>query len=230
MKPERRTRCAAGAGEIVVRGRSCARAGKTVRPSQPCGSRPRCVTRPFFSSSCALEEPAHGARVEHVLGREHARGQRRLVVAGQHRHHGLGHDRAVIQLGADEMHRGASHLAAFLDRPAMRVQAGERGQQRRVDVEHAALVARHEFRRQDAHEAGQHDQVGRVAVDGLGQRRVERGAVGEGLVVEHRGGDAAAPGRIAGRAASARLLMTATTRPGQSCASDARTIASRFEP
>ena len=63
-----------------------------------------------------------------------------------------------------------------------------------------------------------------------GQRRVEGRAVGEGLVVQHLGGDAHRLGGLAGPRASARLLITATTRPGQSCASDARTIASRFEP
>jgi len=138
----------------------------------------------------ALDEPAHRARVEHMLGRQHAPRERGLVVAGQHRHHRLRDDRPVVQFGADEMHRGAGHLATGIDRPAMRVQPRERRQQRRMDVEHPARVARHELRRQDAHEAGQHDQVRRMAVDRLGQRRVECRAVRESLVVEHLGGDA----------------------------------------
>ena len=41
-----------------------------------------------------------------------------------------------------------------------------------------------------AHEPGEHDQVGRMGVDALGERLVEAGAVGVGLVVDDRGGDA----------------------------------------
>ena len=56
-------------------------------------------------------------------------------------------DRPVVELGGDEVHRRAGHLAAGLDRAPVRVQAGERRQQRRMDVEHAAGVALHEARR-----------------------------------------------------------------------------------
>ena len=59
-----------------------------------------------------------------------------------------------------------------------------------MDVEHPPVVARDERGRQDAHEAGQHDEVGRVRVDGVGQRRVEGRAIGERPVVEHAGRDA----------------------------------------
>jgi hypothetical protein len=47
-----------------------------------------------------------------------------------------------------------------------------------MDIDHAAAVALDECRRQDAHEAGQHEQIRRVAVDFRGERGVEGGPVG----------------------------------------------------
>ncbi len=56
--------------------------------------------------------------------------------------------------------------------------AREVRQQAGVDVEQPPFVVAHEARREDAHEARQHDQrrvaVGVVAVDALHQRRVKR--------------------------------------------------------
>src|SRR5262245_10706577 len=59
-----------------------------------------------------VEEPAHRARIDHVLLLEDARGEARRIVAVEHRHGGLDHDRAVIELGGDEMNRAAVHLYA----------------------------------------------------------------------------------------------------------------------
>jgi hypothetical protein len=70
------------------------------------------------------------------------------------------------------------------------VQSGEQRQQRRVDVQHAAGVVLDEGHGQDAHEAGQHHQVGREAVDGLLQGGVEGFARREFLVVDHGGRNA----------------------------------------
>jgi hypothetical protein len=62
-------------------------------------------------------------RVDHVLGGQHARGQRVFVVAGPHRHHALHDDGAVVELGRHEVHGGAGHLAAGGQRAPVRVQA-----------------------------------------------------------------------------------------------------------
>jgi len=70
------------------------------------------------------------------------------------------------------------------------LQPAEGRQQRRVDVQQPAGVARDELGRQDAHEAGQHHQVGLVPVDLLGQRGVEGGAIGMRAVVQTDRGDA----------------------------------------
>ena len=72
----------------------------------------------------------------------------------------------------------------------MRVQPLIRGQQRGVDVEHATGIAVDEHRGENAHEAGQDDQVGRMAIDDLDQRSVIGLAVVVFLMGQHHGVDA----------------------------------------
>src|SRR5438105_12120470 len=79
------------------------------------------------------------ARIDDVLLRQHARGQAFGRVAGQYRNDGLFEDRAVVELGGHLVHGGARDLAAGVDRALVRVQAGKRGQQRRVDIDEPAL-------------------------------------------------------------------------------------------
>lgn len=137
-----------------------------------------------------FDEPAHGARIDDVLLLQQARRQRIRRIAGAHLDGGLQHDRAVVQFGGHEMDRCAVHLDAHGQCLLVRMQPGKAGQQRRMDIEQASCVALHEARRQDAHETRQHHQIRREAVDGRGQGGVEAVAVGEGLVVDHGGGDA----------------------------------------
>ena len=139
----------------------------------------------------AFDQPRDRARIEAMLLREDARRERRLVVAREHRHHRLGDDRAVVELGGDEMDARPARLAARLDRTPVRLQPGERRQQRRMDVDEAAVEAAHEGGAEDAHEAGQRDDVGAVALDALGERVVEVLAVRERAVIDDLGGDAA---------------------------------------
>jgi hypothetical protein len=138
----------------------------------------------------ALDEPSHRQRVDAVLGGQHAVGQGLGIVVGSQRHHRLQHDRPMVQFGCDEVHRGAAQLAAGLDGALVRVQPREGRQQRRVDVEQPALEAAHEALAEDAHEAGQHQQVRGEGIDGPGQRVVESLARGEVLVRHDRSGDA----------------------------------------
>lgn len=56
---------------------------------------------------------------------------------------------------------------------------GPRGQQRGMDVEHAALEGTHEFRREDAHVARQHDEFRVHGRHARTQRELVRGAVRE---------------------------------------------------
>jgi hypothetical protein len=152
-----------------------------------------------------------------VLLRQHARGERVLAVVRIHRHGGLDDDGAVVERRRDEVHRAAVHAAAGFEGAAVGVQAGEGRQQRGMDVHQAALVAPHEILAEDAHEAGQHDEVGRVAVDLGGQRGIEQLARGMFGMRHHGGGNAVGAGRLQ-PLGIALLLITAAMRQG-SCAS-----------
>ena len=124
-----------------------------------------------------------------MLLRQHACGQRRLVVVGAHRHRGLDHDRSIVELGGHEVHRRAMQLHPGLERAPVRMQPRKRRQQRGMDVEQPALVAAHEALGEHAHETREHDQIRRMGVDAFGQRGVEAGAVGVRGVIDHRGGN-----------------------------------------
>ena len=81
-----------------------------------------------------------------MLLRQHARRQRRRVVARQHRHRRLRQDRPRIHRLGDQMHGAAMQLHPGRQRPRMRVQAGEGRQQAGVDVQHPPGPARRRSR------------------------------------------------------------------------------------
>jgi hypothetical protein len=105
-----------------------------------------------------------------VFLRQHPRaeGVGRVVVA--HRHRRLRDDRPGVHFRRDEMHRAAVDFHAIGQRALMRVQALVGGQQGRVDVEHPARPALDEPRRQQAHEAGETDDLDAARL----QRRLHR--------------------------------------------------------
>ena len=90
-----------GAEVVAPVGRSAGR-GDAVALA-PIGSRPArssTRTRPEATSASAC-------RVEPMLRREHARGERLRRIAGKHRHGRLRDDRPVVDGGSHEMHRAA---------------------------------------------------------------------------------------------------------------------------
>ena len=70
------------------------------------------------------------------------------------------------------------HGCAGVERALVRVQAFESRQQRRVNVDEAAVKMRDKRRRQDAHEAGQRDQIRRERFHPPPQRVEELRGVG----------------------------------------------------
>ena len=121
----------------------------------------------------AVDKPAHGARVDHMLLRQHARGEAFGVVVRQHRHGGLDHDRAVVELSGHKMHRCTVQLAARSERALVGVQTRKGRQQRGVNVEQAAIVVAYKRGRENAHETGQHHEIRRVGINRGDQRGVE---------------------------------------------------------
>ena len=85
--------------------------------------------------------------------------------------HRAGVDAAVV---LDEVHRDAEDLHAVVERLLDRADAGERRQQRRMDVDDRALEAPQERAREDRHVAGEHDELDVALGHPVGDRRVAR--------------------------------------------------------
>lgn len=122
----------------------------------------------FIVSAC---DQGNGFGVGNVLLGKDALGQRMRVVCGKDWHKALQDDDAVIQVFVHEMHGAAGDLYPIVEGLGLRVQAGERRQKGRVDVEDATGEGRDELGRKQTHVAGQAneiDAVGCQAGDDLG--------------------------------------------------------------
>ena len=117
-------------------------------------------------------EPPRGSSA--VLLALDSRVQRGRIVGGQHRDRHLRDDRPAVEARVDEVNRHAGDLHAVRDRLRRRIDAGERGQQRRVRVDDPQRIAIDEVRREHAHEAGEHDELDAVRVERRDQRVLER--------------------------------------------------------
>src|SRR5438132_8185136 len=89
----------------------------------------------------ALAEPANRLREDAVLLDEYARGERFLRVIGHNGHGRLNDDRTAVELRGDKVHRTAVDAHAGFERAAVRVKTGERGQERRMNVQETAPIA-----------------------------------------------------------------------------------------
>ncbi len=118
------------------------------------------------------EERGHGTGKQPVLRRVEPLEQGGLVVVGEHGHGLLRHDRPAVEGRVDEVHGHAGDGHAGGERVADRVQARERRQQRRVDVEDPAVEPPAHRRPDDPEVAGKHDGVGRHGCQRVGQDRV----------------------------------------------------------
>lgn len=107
---------------------------------------------------------------------EDAGGEGVGVVARQNRNGRLSDDRSGVHLRADEMNSAAGDFDAGFNHPPMDVEALERRQQRRVDVEQFAVPAFDEAGGQNAHEAGEADEFDVGRGKGFYQRGFEGGA------------------------------------------------------
>src|ERR1035437_6882763 len=88
----------------------------------------------------ALDEPAHGQRIDLVLFSQYPLREARLIIAIEHRHGRLHDDRAVIERRRHEMNRTAMHANAFLQGAPVRMQTGEGRQQGGMDIDQTTSV------------------------------------------------------------------------------------------
>src|SRR4051794_38888682 len=102
-------------------------------------------------------------------------------------------DRPAIDALVDEMHRNSGNFDPVFERLLDRVDALEGRQQRRMHVDDAVGEAPDKAGREDLHPAGEHDQLGSVAVDPVRECRIAGGAI-RGRARRIGGG-----GRIRGR-------------------------------
>ncbi len=119
---------------------------------------------------------------------EDARGERLDGVVGQHANGLLQDDGPAVDLDAHEVGRAPRNAHAVGKGLFLGVHSGERGEQRRVDVDEAVEVVVDERLGHDAQVPGVHEQVGRVLVDDADGLRVELLA-GERAGFEHLRGD-----------------------------------------
>jgi len=132
----------------------------------------------------------YGHRIKPMLHGQHPRRQPIRMVIGQHRHHGLGQDWAMVELRRHRVHRATVEGDARLQGLLMGVQPLERRQQGRMDIEHLVTKALAEIRRQDPHESGQDHDIGLPGPHHLGHRRIEGLARGIVMMRDHLHGNA----------------------------------------
>ena len=76
-----------------------------------------------------------------MLGDQHAVGKRVVIVPFENRDDSLKDDRTFVHRRAHEMDRAAGEADTGLDRAGMGIQALERRQQRRMDVDQPVMPA-----------------------------------------------------------------------------------------
>lgn len=101
----------------------------------------------------------HGLGQQPVLDGVNAGEQARLIVARQDGDRLLQQDRAAVEVLVDDVDGHAGRPDPGGQRITHGVSARKSGQQRRMDVEHAAAKCRQRLRADDPHEARQHHHV-----------------------------------------------------------------------
>lgn len=119
-----------------------------------------------------------------MFQRQHPLCERLGRIVRAYRHGALRDDRTVVQHRGDEMHGTAVHANPGGQRLGVRVQAGKRGQQRRVDVNQSPGIAVDENRGQHPHEPRQYDEIRLMQVNLRGQRGIESVAAGMVAVMD----------------------------------------------
>lgn len=126
-----------------------------------------------------LDHPSNRARQQNMLKPQHPGCQRRSVIAIEHRHHGLRNDGAMVEFGRDQMRGRAMKANPGGQRTRMGIEPDEGRQQRRMDIDQTPGKVPNETVGENAHEAGEHDQIDLECVKPLDQRRIEGLAAGE---------------------------------------------------
>ena len=139
------------------------------------------------------EDAGDGFGVGLMLLLENAVGESVGVVRGQDGDGSLEDDDAVVQLLIDKMDGAAGDLDAVVEGLLLRVEAGEGREQRGVDVEDAVGEGADEVRREQAHVAGEADELDVMLAESGDDVGIVLGALAA-AGVEGEGGEAALAG------------------------------------
>ncbi len=117
----------------------------------------------------AGDEQGHGPRQEAMLDGQDPVVEDGFVVAGQDRDRLLGDDRPGVQRGIDEMDRGSGDPDPMVECVAHGVGTREGREQARVGVEDPPAEGLEHRRPDDPHVAGEDDDIGPSALEGVPQ-------------------------------------------------------------
>src|SRR3990172_345557 len=124
-------------------------------------------------SDPAFREQSHRQREQLVLPRQDPGGQRLLRVVVAHLHRLLQEDGAAVRALVDEVDRAPGDLRPVLQDVLVGVGPGEGRQQGGMYVDHALRELREECRGDEAHEAGEHDEVHALLLERRHDLRLE---------------------------------------------------------
>ena len=100
------------------------------------------------------------------------------AVVIENRNGGLQHNRTIVEAGRHEMYRGAGHPDAVIECLTLRLEAGERRQQRRMNVEDAIRKRLEQLRAKSPHIPGKANQTDAARAKDLDDGAIVRVAIG----------------------------------------------------
>ena len=113
----------------------------------------------------AFEDDSNGFGINFVFLAQDFGGERVLGVVVRDGNDGLEDDGAGVEIFVNEMDGAAGEFYAVFEGLALGFEAGEGGKERRVNVEDAVGEGGDEIRREEAHVAGEADEVNFVLVE-----------------------------------------------------------------
>src|SRR6185437_7474312 len=125
-----------------------------------------------FNAVAAFKYDADRLGVRMMLFAQDAGGERFHGVVVKNGDGALQNDWAGVEVFVDKMHGASGDFHAVVDRLVLRVETGEGGQERGVNVQDAVGELADEGGAEQPHESGQTDQIDRVLAEGIDDRTV----------------------------------------------------------
>src|SRR5262245_21949032 len=145
----------------------------------------------IFDADPAFRYHLQGLGINPVLDLEHPQGEHVFALGGPYRDRALRDDRSGIHFRRHKMHGSAVNFGMRLKRALVCIEALERGQQGRVNIQDAQVPFAHEIGGEQPHETSKADQIDPILFKQCLHRSLEVGAIlAESGVIDDRGGNA----------------------------------------